>query len=144
MTPSRKKRLTYFLVSAVVVLILGKFIFNSLQKNTIYFFSPTDLYLNSENPKGLIRVGGLVKKGSVQENKNEATYTFVVTDLKNDIYVEYKHNGIPRNLQTHKVESSIRYRLVNAYKPDKTGDWTVTINRGSKKLNTLNFKVIKK
>ena len=82
MTPSRKKRLTYFLVSAVVVLILGKFIFNSLQKNTIYFFSPTDLYLNSENPKGLIRVGGLVKKGSVQENKNEATYTFVVTDLR--------------------------------------------------------------
>ena len=96
MTPSRKKRLTYFLVSTAVVLILGKLIFNSLQKNTIYFFSPTDLSLNSENPKGLIRVGGLVKKGSVQEKKNEATYTFVVTDLKNDIYVEYK--GILPNL----------------------------------------------
>lgn len=65
-------------------------------------------------------------------------------ELYDDIFVEYKHNGIPRNLQTHKVEGSIRYRLVNAYKPDKTGDWTVTINRGSKKLNTLNFKVIKK
>ena len=96
MTPSRKKRLTYFLVSTAVVLILGKFIFNSLQKNTIYFFSPTDLSLNSENPKGFIRVGGLVKKGSVQEKKNEATYAFVVTDLKNDIYVEYK--GILPNL----------------------------------------------
>jgi cytochrome c-type biogenesis protein CcmE len=54
------------------------------------------LSLNSENPKGLIRVGGLVKKGSVQEKKNEAIYSFIVTDLKNDIYVEYK--GILPNL----------------------------------------------
>ena len=96
MNPSRKKRLAYFLVSVVVVLLLVKFIFNSLQKNTIYFFSPTDLSLSVENPKGLIRVGGLVKKGSVQEKKNEAIYAFVVTDLKNDIYVEYK--GILPNL----------------------------------------------
>jgi len=96
MSPSRKKRISYFLVSAVVVLILGKFIFNSLQKNTIYFFSPTDLLLNSETPRGLIRVGGLVKRDSIQEKKSEAIYTFVVTDLKNDIYVEYK--GILPNL----------------------------------------------
>jgi cytochrome c-type biogenesis protein CcmE len=96
MNPSRKKKLSYFLVSIIVVLILGKFVFNSLQKNTVYFFSPTDLTLNSETPRGLIRVGGLVKKNSVQEKKNEATYAFVVTDLKNDIYVEYK--GILPNL----------------------------------------------
>ena len=96
MNPSRKKRISYFLVSAVAVLILGKFIFNSLQKNTIYFFSPTDLLLNSETPRGLIRVGGLVKKESIQEKKSEAIYAFVVTDLKNDIYVEYK--GILPNL----------------------------------------------
>ena len=96
MNPSRKKKLSYFLVSIIAVLILGKFVFNSLQKNTVYFFSPTDLTLNSETPRGLIRVGGLVKKNSVQEKKNEATYAFVVTDLKNDIYVEYK--GILPNL----------------------------------------------
>ena len=96
MSPSRKKRLSYFLVSVAVVLILGKFIFNSLQKNTIYFFSPTDLLSNSETPRGLIRVGGLVKKNTIQEKKSEAIYTFVVTDLKNDIYVEYK--GILPNL----------------------------------------------
>ena len=74
MNPSRKKRLAYFLVSVVVVLLLVKFIFNSLQKNTIYFFSPTDLSLSVENPKGLIRVGGLVKKGSIQEKKNEKVF----------------------------------------------------------------------
>ncbi len=61
-----------------------------------------------------------------------------------DIFVEYKHNGIPRNLQAHKVEGSIRYRLVDSYKPDKIGDWTVTIKRESKSLKMLNFKVTKK
>jgi hypothetical protein len=61
-----------------------------------------------------------------------------------DIFVEYKHNNIPRNLQAHKIESSIRYRLVDVYKPDKIGDWTITIKWGSKSLKTLNFKVIEK
>jgi hypothetical protein len=61
-----------------------------------------------------------------------------------DIFVEYKLNGTARNLEAHKVEGSIRYRLVNTYKPDKVGDWTVTIKRGSKSLEMHSFKVIKK
>ena len=65
-------------------------------------------------------------------------------ELYDDIFVEYKHNSIPRNLQAHKVEGSIRYRLVDTYKPDKIGEWTVTIKRGSKSLKILNLKVIKK
>lgn len=65
-------------------------------------------------------------------------------DLYDDIFVEYKHNGIPRNLQAHKVEGSIRYRIVDTYKPDKIGGWSVTIKRGSKSLKMFNFKVMKK
>jgi hypothetical protein len=64
--------------------------------------------------------------------------------MYDDIFVEYKLNGMARSLEAHKVEGSIRYRLVNTYKPDKVGDWTVTIKRGSKSLKMLSFKVIKK
>ncbi len=96
MSPASKKRLSYFLIIGIVTLILGKFIFGSLQKNTVYFFSPTDLFLSSEKPRGVIRIGGLVKTGSIQAKKNDSVYTFLVTDLKNDIYVEYK--GILPNL----------------------------------------------
>lgn len=96
MSPASKKRLNYFLIIGIVTLILGKFIFGSLQKNTVYFFSPTDLFLSSEKPRGAIRIGGLVKIGSIQAKKNDSVYTFLVTDLKNDIYVEYK--GILPNL----------------------------------------------
>ena len=44
-----------------------------------------------------------------------------------DIMVEYKHEGVPRNLAAHKVEGSIRYRLVDSYKLNKPGKWTITI-----------------
>ena len=64
--------------------------------------------------------------------------------MYDDIFVEYKHNNTLRNLQAHKVESSIRYRLVDVYKPDKASDWTVTIKSGSKILKILNFKVVEK
>ena len=97
MTPSSIKKISLFFgICSSGFDVDEVWEFNSLQKNTIYFFSPTDLSLSSENPKGLIRVGGLVKKGSVQEKKNEAVYAFIVTDLKNDVYVEYK--GILPNL----------------------------------------------
>ena len=96
MSPASKKRLTVFLVTVIVVLVVGKFVFNSLQKNTVYFFSPTELSLLNEKPNGLIRVGGLVKNKSIQEKAKNSVYTFVITDLKNDIYVEF--TGLLPNL----------------------------------------------
>ncbi|MDA0996437.1 MAG: cytochrome c maturation protein CcmE [Proteobacteria bacterium] len=96
MSPATKKRLSYFLISTIVLLVVGKFVYNSLQGNTVYFFSPTDLSNLSEKPNGLIRVGGLVKKNSIKEKQKNASYTFTITDLKNDTYVEYE--GLLPNL----------------------------------------------
>jgi cytochrome c-type biogenesis protein CcmE len=96
MSPATKKRLSYFLISIIVLLVVGKFVYNSLQGNTVYFFSPTDLSNLSEKPNGLIRVGGLVKKNSIKEKQKNASYTFTITDLKNDTYVEYE--GLLPNL----------------------------------------------
>lgn len=61
-----------------------------------------------------------------------------------DILVEYKLGSLPRYLTAHKVEGSIRYRTVDTYKPDKPGDWTITIKRGATNLESFNVKVVKK
>ena len=61
-----------------------------------------------------------------------------------DIIVEYKHEGVPRNLASHKVEGSIRYRLVDSYKLNKVGKWTVTIKKGLTVLKTFDVNVIDK
>ena len=61
-----------------------------------------------------------------------------------DIFVEYKHEGVPRNLAAHKVEGSIRYRLVDSYKLNKLGKWTITIKKGLTVLRTFEVNVIDK
>ena len=61
-----------------------------------------------------------------------------------DIMVEYKHEGVPRNLNAHKVEGSIRYRAVDKYKIDKTGKWTITIKKGLTNLKEFQVTVIPK
>ena len=61
-----------------------------------------------------------------------------------DIIVEYKHEGVPRNLTAHKVEGSIRYRLVDKFKLDKVGKWTITIKKGVANLKEFKINVIKK
>ena len=58
-----------------------------------------------------------------------------------DIFVEYKHEVLPRHLTAHKVEGSIRYRVVDTYKPDKPGNWTITIKKGVTSLKSFNVKV---
>ena len=81
------------LLSSVTVIIF--FIFKSLEKNIVYFFSPTEIYNEpniSFNKK--IRIGGLVKENSLI--KSHKSIKFIITDLKNEIFVTY--NGLVPNL----------------------------------------------
>ena len=71
------------------------FILKSLEDNVIYFLSPTEIHNKSDisfNKK--IRIGGLVKVGSI--NKDGNTVNFIITDLKNEIFVSY--SGLIPNL----------------------------------------------
>lgn len=60
-----------------------------------------------------------------------------------DILVEYKHEGIPRRLTPHKIDSSIRYRLVDKNSVDKPGNWTITVKKGISKLKEFKINVVK-
>lgn len=60
-----------------------------------------------------------------------------------DILVEYSHEGVPRRLTPHKIESSIRYRLVDKNSVDKAGNWTISVKKGITKLSEFKIKVIK-
>ena len=84
--------LILLLISAIAVIFA---VLKSLEENVVYFLSPTEIY----NKEGIsfnkkIRVGGLVKEGSLTDN--QTTVNFIVTDLKNEIIVSY--NGILPNL----------------------------------------------
>ena len=87
-----KSRILFLVISLLLVTILIFFLLRSLEKNVVYFFSPTEIYNKTDislNKK--IRVGGLVKEGSI--NKKDNSINFVITDLKNEIIVTYEGLG---------------------------------------------------
>lgn len=91
---SSYNRLKIFFILITIGLIIIFFIYNNLKKNTVYFYAPQEIRNLLEVPSNKVRLGGLVKEGSLKNNNN--TYIFVITDLKNEIFVEY--NGLLPNL----------------------------------------------
>ena len=89
LTKKVKKRVS-FLSLLLVFLVLGVFfILKSLTSNILYFKSPTDIQLSQDIISSKkIRVGGMVKKNSISINNQEIK--FIITDLKNEIFVSYR------------------------------------------------------
>lgn len=83
-----KSRIVFLLLFLTLAITVVYFILQSLEKNLIYFYSPTEIY-NKTNISfnTTIRVGGLVKDKSIIKKKN--SINFVITDLKNEIIVFY-------------------------------------------------------
>ena len=92
----RKVKLRFFFV-VLVLLILSLSVFlilKSLEENVVYFQSPSEIKSLSSVNKKKIRIGGMVKDGSILiEEKN---VKFIVTDFKHEINVIY--SGVIPNL----------------------------------------------
>jgi cytochrome c-type biogenesis protein CcmE len=91
MTPRARARLT-----AIIVIICGLslalgFALYGLSGKITYFQTPTDIASGALNAKQLertIRIGGLVKAGSVQQSGE--VFDFIVTDGAHDLAVRYR------------------------------------------------------
>ena len=82
----RASLLTLFLLTSGLAIFL---ILKSLNKNILYFKSPTDINISQDiNFDKKIRVGGMVKKNSLVINEQEIK--FIITDFKNDLKISYK------------------------------------------------------
>ena len=84
-----KNRLSIFIALSIISILIITFIFKALEDNVLYFYSPSEI--KSKNDiifNKSIRIGGMVKNGSIKSNNNEIK--FIVTDLKNEIIVSYK------------------------------------------------------
>ena len=82
----RASLLTLFLLTSGLAIFL---ILKSLNKNILYFKSPTDIKISQDiNLDKKIRVGGMVKKNSLVINEREIK--FIITDFKNDLKISYK------------------------------------------------------
>ena len=87
---TRKQRRLILIGSSLGVLaIAAALVLNSLSDSIVFFNSPTDIAEKHMAVGTRIRVGGLVKPGSVQRGEN-LNIRFEVTDGKSDVPVRYQ------------------------------------------------------
>ena len=90
MLPKKVKKRASLLAILLFTSVIGIFlILNTLNKNILYFNSPTDIEINQDiNFDKKIRVGGMVKKDTLKIKDQEIR--FIITDFKNEINVSFK------------------------------------------------------
>ena len=88
LTKKVKKRILFLISIFLLSIFAFFFILKSLNKNILYFSSPTEIKEREDIPFGKdMRVGGMVKKGSITVNKKNIQ--FIITDFENEILISY-------------------------------------------------------
>ena len=89
MLPKKVKKRASLLAITLLVSVIGIFfILQSLNKNILYFKSPTDIKKNQNiNFDKKIRVGGMVKKNSLIIKEEEIK--FLITDFNNELNISF-------------------------------------------------------
>lgn len=92
MNTKRKKRLQITLLIVMVLMVATGLVLYALRQNINLFYTPTQLVEGKAPPEALIRLGGMVVKGSVKHDANSLLVTFILTDFTKKITVSY--NGV--------------------------------------------------
>jgi cytochrome c-type biogenesis protein CcmE len=85
----KQRRLALIGTSLGVLAIAAALVLSALRDSIVFFNSPTDVAEKRVVPGSRLRIGGLVKPGSVQRGDN-LLVRFFVTDGKPDIPVHYQ------------------------------------------------------
>lgn len=85
---ARHKRLGFLVAGLIGLGVAATLVFNALDSNLSYFFSPTDVVQNKAPSDHVYRLGGMVQQGSLERGQ-ELTVKFLVTDTANSVKVAY-------------------------------------------------------
>ena len=84
----KQRRLTLIAVAGLVIAAAGALVLYALTDKIVFFNSPADIVAKHPKPGTRIRLGGLVKEGSV-ERGGDAHVAFEVTDGVASVPVAY-------------------------------------------------------
>ena len=85
----RQRRLALIGTSLAVLAVAAALVLSALRDAIVFFNSPTDVAEKHPAPGTRLRIGGLVKPGSIERGDN-LLVRFAVTDGKTDIAVRYQ------------------------------------------------------
>jgi cytochrome c-type biogenesis protein CcmE len=84
----KQRRLTLIAVAGVVLALAAALTLSALRDSIVFFASPSELALNPPPPGKRLRIGGLVKEGSIV--KEGLQVRFDVTDGAQTVPVRYE------------------------------------------------------
>jgi cytochrome c-type biogenesis protein CcmE len=87
MNRKAKKRLIYILCGLLSLSLGLWLILANLEDNIVFFYTPSQIDKISTNK--LVRIGGLVKNGSINNNYKDHITIFIITDNQNEIKISY-------------------------------------------------------
>ena len=88
LTKKVKSRISFLILSIILLVVSIFFILSSLKDNVLYFLTPTEIKNKEDVEIGRsMRIGGMVKKNSIYTDAEEIK--FIITDLKNEIIVSF-------------------------------------------------------
>ena len=88
----KAKRLSVIAAVAALLGIAAMLVLGALRENIVFFYTPTEIMTSSIKFDEALRLGGLVKEGSVKIDGLQSVFT--VTDGRADITVRYD-NALP-------------------------------------------------
>ena len=86
----RFQRLIIILLSLTLIAGAAILILINSKNNIVFFYTPSELMKLNVDKNKIIRIGGIVKKNSIQKGLNDTSVRFIITDNQKDIFVEYK------------------------------------------------------
>ncbi len=94
----KNKRLKWIIGSIVIAGSIFALSFLTLEQNSVYFYTPVEAAAKAQSLQSSeIRVGGMVKGGSVDWNRQALQLKFTLSDLKGK-EIEVNHTGTPPDL----------------------------------------------
>jgi len=95
---ARKSNKKWVIGGTVIIIAIIASTFLNLGKNIIYFYTPSEAVAQANDlSEKTIKVGGMVKDGSVEWKAEQLSLKFVMTDMKGlDIAVQ--HKGTPPDM----------------------------------------------
>ena len=85
----KHKRLTFVLIALLLLSSAAALVLTAFEDNIVFFYSPTELKDKDPNPNQRLRIGGLVKMGSIKRPAG-SSITFSITDTAKTVQVRYK------------------------------------------------------
>ena len=106
----RFQRLIIILLSIIFLFSAILLILFNYNKNIVFFYTPSELFEQNIEINSLVRIGGFVKKNSLIHQNQNNKYSFIISDKKNEIKVEY--DGILPDLFKENNGAVIEGKLV--------------------------------